>query len=233
MRALSFFAAASLFAAGCGKSPPKDGDGGAERSELEARVAAIEACAKKVQGGGASSAPLKFPDGVKVKFTNRQADVSAPPDGNTLLMQVEYPLGGKPDFEFVYTDEPEFTKGKEALKVDRGIEWGTVRWPSIGRLLQPRYLLLAKADKVTQPDINFQKKLFTTGEVEFTAYGFDLKEGKDLGVVRGRSENSDSVSIYGKKATATNEGEARDQLKEDLKRKAMIDFRAVLNRFSE
>lgn len=231
MRALSFFAAASLLAAGCGKSS-KD-DGGAERSELEARVAAIEACARKVQSGEASTADLKFPDGAKVKFTNRQAAVSTPPDGNTNLMQVEFTLGGNPELDFARGDDVEFNSGKNALKVERSIEWSAVRWPSIGRLLQPRYLLLVKTDKVIQPDINFQKKMFTTGSVVFTVYGFDLKESKDLGMVRGRSENSDNVSVYGKKATATDEGETRDRMKADLKSNTTEELKKVLKRFTE
>lgn len=213
MRSLYCIVATSLLATGCGQSPKELLD--ENRPQLEARVRAIEQFAKKVESGEASTAKLTFPNGEKLRF------VSGTDEGNTMRMHTECALGKTPTFEFEYGEGSYLRDAKRAVAGEYLWEESSYAQVALRKVLQPRYMLLVKVDKVTLPEINEADKTFVTGSVEFRVYGFDLIESKELGVAYCKTENSDKVSVRDKYKT-------NDNVKTDLATNASLEFMKAL-----
>jgi hypothetical protein len=172
-----------LLLAGCGPSGKDLVE--QHRGELEARVAQIEAFAKRIESGEATQSELALPEGVKLKF---KADGKA---GNAMELHLAEAKGEKPEMDYIHGGIDlqfvrEFLAGQRLDKAD------SVR-RDIENFLQPRFLCIVRDARLSLPSKSFGEETFEPGHLEFEVHCYDLQQKKDLGVVRGKAESSDTV----------------------------------------
>ncbi len=168
---------------GCGPSGKHLVD--QHRGELEARVAQIEEFAKRIEAGEAATTDLVLPEGIKLKV---KADGKA---GNTLELHLAEAKGEKPALEYVHGGNDllfvrDFLKGQRLENAD------SVQH-NIENFLKPRFLCIVRDARLSLPSKTFGEETFEPGHLEFEVYCYDLQEKKELGVVRGKAESSDTV----------------------------------------
>lgn len=219
MRCAIVPAALALLLAGCepsGKSVLEK-----HRGPVEARIKLIEEYAEKVQAGTAEQTPLALPDGVKLKFKKDGEP------GNAIDVSLEEAQGKEPTLEYVHGGA-DLVTAREQLKGE-GLERGRYVQSTMDCLLKPRFLAIVKDGSLTMPEfILGDDKHFKGGSLAFEVYVFDLQEKKELGMVKGTAESSDSVLARTDAGSNTNQ-----DLKSSMELSAGVAYAKAMAPYTE
>jgi hypothetical protein len=117
---------------------------------------------------------------------------------------------------------------REQLKGER-LERGRYVQSTMDSLLKPRFLVIVKDGSLTMPEfILGDDKHFKGGSLEFEAYVFDLQEKKELGMVKGKAESSESVLARTDAGSNTNQ-----DLKSSMELSAAVAYAKAMAPYTE
>lgn len=193
-----------LCLAACG---PSAGDVIEEhRNAAEKRLAEVEEFAQRVEDGDTPSSDLAPPDGVKFVFPHPDADDF----GNAVCLHINDALGrNERDKLGLPSSSTWISLPRQYVKGDRRSDGVEKTRNFLERFLDVRFLAVIKITSLIEPFAGMDKS-FTAGRIVFEVHVRDLKEGKDLGIIKGRATNDEEVIVNTETGHATKESLLRD-----------------------